>query len=128
MAARSIAAIAGVGLAVSGLLPWTAGGLSGVYVAGLGGLFLLAGLVVAGVAVAAPKNRVAMWTILGLSLLGGLFALVAVGFMKSVGEGLQIGYAFYLMIACSGLGVWSSQIWLEPTSDVNSPTAESDHP
>lgn len=50
MLARGAAVVSGILLVMSGLMPWTRDGLSGAYVAGgLGGLFVLAGLVVAGV-------------------------------------------------------------------------------
>jgi hypothetical protein len=119
MLTRIAAVVAGVALAVSGLLPWTSDGLSGAYVAGLGGLLLVAGLVVAGVGVAAPKNRLARWSIFVLSVAAGLFALFAVGVAARGGVGSSLGVAFYVMIVASGLGIWASIRWVEATSHID---------
>lgn len=122
MVSRITGAVAGVGLTFSGLLPWTADGLSGAYVAGLGGLVLAAGLVVAGITVAAPRNRTARWSMLVLSALVGLLAVTAVGFSERDGVGAEIGPAFYVMIASAGLGVVASVQWTEPDSDADGQT------
>lgn len=122
MVSRITGAIAGIGLAFSGLLPWTADGLSGAYVGGLGGLVLASGIVVAGIAVAAPKNRIARWSMLGLSVMAGLFAVIWVGRAERVGVGAYIGPAFYVMVASAGVGIVASVQWTEPDADADDQT------